>query len=210
MVRADGSDDIQFATADEVDGIRRTLDEFMKTQEAHNQAVQKNFDQLMGYLHKLAAQPSLPSAEDKGSNFKGNPLPIPILALPSTISWHRSLSTLVLVLLPYITSITLHKGLPRSMLALDQGDTSRMAQFHHIVLPIGPFKPISMILMTRLMSAQNGKNTLGIYLILRHFLILTTNSVQRRTGTHRRMKKTLWQPNPLITDTPSSINTIMP
>lgn len=40
MGRADGSpDDTQFATADEVDGIRRTLDEFMKTQEAHNQAV---------------------------------------------------------------------------------------------------------------------------------------------------------------------------
>lgn len=39
-----------YATAEEVDGIRRTLDSFMKDQEKHNDSVKKSLDDLMKIL----------------------------------------------------------------------------------------------------------------------------------------------------------------
>ena len=64
--------DEQYATSVEVDGIRRTLTDFMKTQEASNEAMKKGLDDVLTTLAKLGGS----SVEDKGSSFKGkNPQP---------------------------------------------------------------------------------------------------------------------------------------
>ena len=59
-----------YATATEVNGIRRTLDEFMKTQDQQNERVQKNFDDLFLAIQKITGQPSGELPEDKGSTVK--------------------------------------------------------------------------------------------------------------------------------------------
>jgi len=64
--------DEQYATSVEVDGIRRTLTDFMKTQEASNEAMKKGLDDVLTTLAKLGGS----LVEDKGSSFKGkNPKP---------------------------------------------------------------------------------------------------------------------------------------
>ena len=60
-------EDEQYATSVEVDGIRRTLTNFMKTQEASNEAMKKGLDDVLTTLAKLNG----PSVDDKGSSFKG-------------------------------------------------------------------------------------------------------------------------------------------
>ena len=60
-------DEEQYATAVEVDGIRRTLDAFMKKQDANNESMKKSLDDVLNSLSKLTTF----SVEDKGSNFKG-------------------------------------------------------------------------------------------------------------------------------------------
>ena len=68
MVKMAGVDDEeQYATAVEVDGIRRTLDAFMKKQDANNESMKKSLDDVLNSLSKLTTF----SVEDKGSNFKG-------------------------------------------------------------------------------------------------------------------------------------------
>ena len=66
MVKATGGEvEVEeYATADEVDGIRRTLDSFMKKQEKHNDKMSSTLDKLLVTIDKLAV-------EDKGSSFKG-------------------------------------------------------------------------------------------------------------------------------------------
>lgn len=59
-----------FASAMEVDGIRRTLDMFMKQQEASNKKFQAGIDQILSFINN---PPVLP--EDKGSNVKGKNIP---------------------------------------------------------------------------------------------------------------------------------------
>ena len=60
-----------YATAVEVDGIRRTIDNFMKRQEASNDALKKSLDDVLSSLSKLSINP----VEDKGSSFKGKKPP---------------------------------------------------------------------------------------------------------------------------------------
>jgi len=68
MVKMAGVDDEeQYATSVEVDGIRRTLDAFMKKQDANNESMKKSLDDVLNSLSKLTTF----SVEDKGSNFKG-------------------------------------------------------------------------------------------------------------------------------------------
>ena len=76
MAKIDGTEEEeQYATAAEVDGIRRTLDQFMKRQDASNEAMKKSLDDVLLSLSKL----SVSAVEDKGSSFKGkkpqNPRP---------------------------------------------------------------------------------------------------------------------------------------
>jgi flagellar hook-associated protein FlgK len=68
MAKIDGTEEEeQYATAVEVDGIRRTLDQFMKRQYASNEAMKKSLDDVLLSLSKL----SVSAVEDKGSSFKG-------------------------------------------------------------------------------------------------------------------------------------------
>jgi len=59
---------MQFATATEVDGIRRTLDSFMKQQEDHNHQLNSKFYQVMSYLTKMADKSNTVIVEDASSN----------------------------------------------------------------------------------------------------------------------------------------------
>lgn len=66
-----------FATAQEVGGIRRTLDNFMKTQEEHNKTLQNTMDQVMGYLSQVTGHSGSSPMEGKGSNFAGKAVTTP-------------------------------------------------------------------------------------------------------------------------------------
>jgi hypothetical protein len=61
----------EYATADEVDGIRRTLDKFMKKQDERHDALEGTLDKLLLSLNKLTGQATIPPPEDRGSNVKG-------------------------------------------------------------------------------------------------------------------------------------------
>ena len=63
-------DPSQFATATEVDGLRRTLDEFMKTQDDVNQSIKSSLDKILSQF-TINPQMGVPAPEDKGSNIKG-------------------------------------------------------------------------------------------------------------------------------------------
>ncbi|WVZ83699.1 hypothetical protein U9M48_030820 [Paspalum notatum var. saurae] len=65
MVTNGGQHDPQYASAEEVDSIRHTLNMFMKEQDLHNKTVTKQLEQLLGYLSKSQLPP-----EDKGSTVK--------------------------------------------------------------------------------------------------------------------------------------------
>ena len=65
---------VAYATADEVDGIRRTLDSFMKTQEQCNLSMETTLDKILGKLDKLSSREGTPIPEDKGSNMKSKPV----------------------------------------------------------------------------------------------------------------------------------------
>lgn len=67
----------QFASAAEVDGIRRTLDVFMKQQEATNQKLHAGFDKIMSMMNNPPVQVSPPLPEDKGSNYRGKNVQTP-------------------------------------------------------------------------------------------------------------------------------------
>lgn len=64
-----------YATAVEVDGIRRTLDQFMTQQETTNQKLQAGIDKILTLIKNppIQHQPILP--EDKGSTIKGKNIP---------------------------------------------------------------------------------------------------------------------------------------
>lgn len=64
-------EDEQYATAVEVDGIRRTLDIFMKQQEVQNEKLSASLDQLMASMSKVAAKVGISSLEDQASAVKG-------------------------------------------------------------------------------------------------------------------------------------------
>jgi hypothetical protein len=68
-----GADDVpqQYATAVEVDGIRRTLDKFMKDQETQNSNMNSSLDKLLRLAEISGAKLQDTTAEDKGSNTKG-------------------------------------------------------------------------------------------------------------------------------------------
>lgn len=69
IVTADGSPgEMQFATATEVDGIRPTLDSFMKQQEDQNRQLNSKFDQVMSYLTKMADKSNTVIVEDASSS----------------------------------------------------------------------------------------------------------------------------------------------
>ena len=63
-------DPSQFATATEVDGLRRTLDEFMKNQDDVNQSIKSSLDKILSQF-TINPQMGVPAPEDKGSNIKG-------------------------------------------------------------------------------------------------------------------------------------------
>jgi hypothetical protein len=60
----------EYATAEEVDGIRRTLDSFMKKQDEHNDSMESTLERILGCIEKLS-RAGIPIAEDMGSNAKG-------------------------------------------------------------------------------------------------------------------------------------------
>jgi hypothetical protein len=64
--------DRRYAAAAEVDGLRRTVDSFMKQQEQHNETMALNLDQIMSYMPRIGAQVGVYPREDKGSTVKGN------------------------------------------------------------------------------------------------------------------------------------------
>lgn len=85
-------DPSQFATATEVDGIRRTLDEFMKTQDQVNQSIKDSLNKILQRF-STTPQSGIPLPEDKGSSMKGKgqpaqPPPIPFHHAQSS-NWHN-------------------------------------------------------------------------------------------------------------------------
>lgn len=67
----------EYATVTEVDGIRRTLYQFMKQQELFNVKMTNTMDQLMELMMKTANSKDCNLPEDKGSSQKGNPIKPP-------------------------------------------------------------------------------------------------------------------------------------
>lgn len=65
----DEETETQYATAVEVYGIRRTLDQFMKRQEENNSMMKAKLDKLL--LHFCNSSLNRETPEGKGSNFKG-------------------------------------------------------------------------------------------------------------------------------------------
>jgi len=63
----------EYATAVEVNGIRRTLDAFMLKQEERNTSMESTLDKILGKIDKLSTRAGVPFAEDMGSNVKGKP-----------------------------------------------------------------------------------------------------------------------------------------
>jgi len=63
----------EYATDEEVNGIRRTLDSFMKTQEQCNVAMENTLEKILGKFDKLYSTDTAPVVEDKGSNAKSKP-----------------------------------------------------------------------------------------------------------------------------------------
>ena len=63
----------EYATTAEVNGIRRTLDSFMKDQELRNTSMENTLDKILGKLDKLCLD-TPPGIEDKGSNAKSKPV----------------------------------------------------------------------------------------------------------------------------------------
>jgi len=63
----------EYATAVEVNGIRRTLDSFMKTQEQCNTSMEQTLDKIVGKLDKLFYTDTPPEVEDKSSTVKSKP-----------------------------------------------------------------------------------------------------------------------------------------
>lgn len=53
-------EEMAFATAAEVDGIHRTLDQFMKRQEEINQGFQSGIDKILHLLTSTTTQPQQP------------------------------------------------------------------------------------------------------------------------------------------------------
>jgi len=71
MAKGDGvKEEEQYATVVEVDGIRRTLDTFMKRQEASNDAMKRGLDDVLLTLSKL----STTTVEDKAPVLKAQNL----------------------------------------------------------------------------------------------------------------------------------------
>jgi hypothetical protein len=62
--------DRRYASADEVDGLRRSFDSFVQKQEHHNDTMALNLDQIMSYMTRVAAKVGVVQLEDKGSNYK--------------------------------------------------------------------------------------------------------------------------------------------
>ena len=63
----------EYATAVEVNGIRRTLYAFMQKQEERNTSMESTLDKILGKIDKLSTRAGVPFAEDMGSNVKGKP-----------------------------------------------------------------------------------------------------------------------------------------
>jgi hypothetical protein len=63
----------EYATVVEVNGIRRTLDSFMKTQEQRNTSMEQTLDKIVGKLDKLFYTDTPPEVEDKSSTVKSKP-----------------------------------------------------------------------------------------------------------------------------------------
>jgi hypothetical protein len=70
MVKLTDGEVDEYATADEVGGISRTLDKFMKKQDELHDALEGTLDKLLLSLNKMTAQNPVPH-EDMGSNVKG-------------------------------------------------------------------------------------------------------------------------------------------
>jgi hypothetical protein len=60
-----------YATAVEVDGLRRTLDKFMKDQETQNNSINNSLEKLLKLAEISGAKLQDTTPEDKGSNTKG-------------------------------------------------------------------------------------------------------------------------------------------
>ena len=99
MVQPSDLEGVAYATADEVDGIRRTLDSFMKTQEQRNLSMENTLDKILGKLDKLSSREGTPIPEDKGSNMKGKPFtPTNLFILAPTSTPILPISMFLLIL----------------------------------------------------------------------------------------------------------------
>jgi hypothetical protein len=74
LTEANGNGNQQiYATTTEDNGIRNTLDEFMKAQEAQNKSINSNLERLLKLVEISGAKDPFP--EDKGSSVKGKTTP---------------------------------------------------------------------------------------------------------------------------------------
>lgn len=62
----------EYTTSTEVNGIRRTLDQFMKKQDQFNVKMASTMDQLMELMMRTSVSTDSPLHENKGSSAKGN------------------------------------------------------------------------------------------------------------------------------------------
>jgi hypothetical protein len=62
---------VAYATAHEVDAIRRTLDKLMKKQYAFNSTMENSLGKLVASVDKLTTKVGVQAPEDMGSNVKG-------------------------------------------------------------------------------------------------------------------------------------------
>lgn len=70
---ADPKDKVAYATAVEVDAIRRTVDQLIKKQDQTTVEIQANMDKILQFMQTIQIQQQLP--EDRGSTVKGKEIP---------------------------------------------------------------------------------------------------------------------------------------
>lgn len=79
----DKEEEIVFAVAVDVDGLRRTLDNFMKQQEESNHNFHAGIEKILSLFGNYFTHPHTLFPKDKGSNVKGKHVPSPSLHIPS-------------------------------------------------------------------------------------------------------------------------------
>ena len=61
----------EYGTTEEVKGIRRTLNSFMKKHDERNTSMESTLEKILGKIDMMSTRAGVPSAEDIGSDVKG-------------------------------------------------------------------------------------------------------------------------------------------